>query len=295
MEVFMNKTSTLHENMDMPDPDFPVKLHDLMFFKKGEEAFPVHWHEENEFIYISTGSAAFECNLKPMIVNAGDLIVMNSNDLHRGVSLSDDLSYYCIIMDTAILHSRTMDICETKYLMPIDQNRIIFENLVNRDEEVIFCINRFIEEYKKRDVGYELELKACLYRLLVILLRRHVEKVLTTNESNTRIKNLERFNPILKYIEIHYNEELTLDMLCSMGNMSRFHFCRQFKELTGKTLNEYINFIRIDKSLDLIKNSELTITEIALSSGFNDINYFSRVFKRYYKLSPSRLREKIFN
>lgn len=282
---------SLHETMDMPDRNFPVKLHDSKNFKSGQEAFFAHWHEENEFIYILKGKAVIECNLKPFTAAAGDFIALNSNDLHRGICLSDDLHYYCIIMDTSILQSKFMDICETKYLTPIIQNRILFKNIIPGDNEIANCIKHFADEYKGKRFGYELELKASLYKLLALLTRNHVQEVLSSNESSIRTKNLERFNPILKYIDIHYNEELTLDMLSSLSNMSRFHFCRQFKELTGKTLNEYINYIRINKAVELIKTSEQTITEIALSSGFNDLNYFSRMFKRLLKVSPSKLRE----
>lgn len=286
----MDKDLSLHENMDMPDPNFPVKMHANLYFKKGQEAFSVHWHEENEFIYVTNGSGIIECNLKPLHVSAGDFIVVNSNDLHRGLSLSDDFRYYCIIMDSSMLQSKTIDTCETKYLIPIMQNRILFSNLVSEDKDIEACLKHFIKEYINKEMGYELELKGTLYRILALLLRRHVKSILTEDESNVRTKNLERFNPVLKYIEANYNEMLSHDKVSAMANMSRFHFCRLFKELTGKTLNEYINSIRINKAVELIKNSELSITEIALSTGFNDLNYFCRMFKRLQKISPGKLR-----
>lgn len=286
----MGKDLSLHEDMNMPDPNFPVKLNDCPIAKTGEVAFDNHWHEEIEFLYFENGSAIIECNFVPIHVQAGDLIVVNSNDAHGGVSLSDDLTYHCIIMDTSLLYSKSINICETKYLTPIVQNRIVFKNKISNDLAVTQCINSFVKEYKNKEHGYELALKASMYQLLVLLLRYHVEKMLTPNQYSAKVKNLQRLDPVFGFIDEHFNEKLSLEKLCSIANMSKYHFCRQFKEITGKTLSDYINNLRVDKANYLIKNSDLNITEIGLNVGFNDLNYFSRVFKKIKKVSPSQIR-----
>mgnify|MGYP001943253646 FL=1 len=74
--------------------------------------------------------------------------------------------------------------------------------------------------------------------------------------------------------------------------MSRSHFCRLFKEVTGQTLIEYVNDIRLSKAKAMLQDPNLSITEIALSTGFSDINYFSRLFKKTYQISPSGMRMK---
>jgi AraC-like DNA-binding protein len=74
-----------------------------------------------------------------------------------------------------------------------------------------------------------------------------------------------------------------------MLNISRHHFCRQFKNLTGKSAIDYINIVRIEKAYVLLKQGTLNVTEAAISTGFNNISYFSRLFKYYKKMSPSQV------
>jgi AraC-like DNA-binding protein len=75
-----------------------------------------------------------------------------------------------------------------------------------------------------------------------------------------------------------------------MTHMSRCHFCHTFRNVTGKNLQEYVNELRVEKAKILLRDTDLNITEIANSVGFNDLNYFSRVFKRGAEVSPRKFR-----
>lgn len=73
-------------------------------------------------------------------------------------------------------------------------------------------------------------------------------------------------------------------------NVSKYHFCHLFKEATGKTVVQYINDVRLDKAYHLLKNTDMNITQISMSVGFNDMNYFSRLFRKYKNVPPSKVR-----
>lgn len=287
----MSKDLSLHEKMTMPNPHFAVKLTSYSSKQYGSEIFANHWHEQIEILYFKSGSAFIRCNSMPIYVKAGDLVIVNSNDLHLGVSLSDNLNYYCIILDTSILYSKTIDICDTKYITPIAQNYIVFRNKISDDKAVTACIDNFIKEYTEREIGFELALKFCLYQLFTLLLRNHSAYTMSSQQYNKRIKNLEIFNPVLQYIENHFNEELNIDMLSKMANMSKYYFCHSFKELTGKTFTEYLNIIRINKSELMLKSSSMNVTEVAEACGYNDLNYFSRLYKKYKNVPPSKAKQ----
>ena len=188
-----------------------------------------------------------------------------------------------------MFQSRHVDTCETKYINPISQNRILFKNKIANSKEISKLIHEFVKEFEAKEIGYEMAVKATLYQLLVLLLRNHVQLVLTSKEYDARMRNLVRLNGILEYIENNYGEKITLDQLCSIANISRFYFCRLFKSITGKSLGEYLNQLRINKAEALLKNGEVNITEAAMSCGFDDINYFSRMFKKYKNESPSSI------
>jgi AraC-like DNA-binding protein len=285
----LEKFEELREPMDMPDPHFPIKLHHNYFDQQGMVIFPHHFHEHLEFLYIVTGKALIECGSTTITASAGDLIVVNSNELHYGISLSSDLYYYALIADISLLHSQSVDAAETKFITPMTQKRLLLQNYVGDDSKVSSCMLAIIHELEQREFGYELAIKSELYRLLTLLLRGHVATVLTKDEYAERMKNIERFTPVFKHIEDSYKDELSVDQLASMANLSRFHFSRLFKELSGHTVTEYITMTRLGKADYLLRHSPLTVSEVAAATGFNDIYYFSRTFKKHKKVSPSSL------
>lgn len=279
--------------MPMPDPHFPLKLHEIRSEEVGKTLFSHHWHKHLEFLYVMKGKAKFECNSNILLASAGDLVVVNSNDLHNGINLSDDLYYYAIIIDPNLLHSHSVDAVETKYITPLTQNQILIRNMIKQDPKIRTCILAIVDEMRRREFGYELSVKSYLYQLLAHLIRHYVERVLSENDHSTRIKNLERFTPVFQYIEQNHQKEITVDHLAQIAGLSRYHFSRLFKELTNKTITEYINKIRIDKAEYLLRNTTMSVSEVALASGFNDIYYFSKIFKKTRQIAPSELRAQI--
>lgn len=275
----------------MPDRQFPVKLHKINCNEIGKTLFSHHWHPHLEFIYVISGEARVDCNSSSYHIRKGDLIVVNSNELHHGIALTDDLLYYAIIVDPAVLHSQSADAIETKFIIPLIQNQLWIQNYVAQDNQVKPLLFAIVDEITERPFGYELAVKSLLYQLLLHLLRNYVRKVALENDYHPRIRNLERFTPVFQYIEKHYNKEITVEQLAALAGLSRYHFSRLFKELTNKTITEYINQIRIEKSEYLLRNTTMNISEIAHASGFNDIYYFSRTFKKNKNISPSQLRK----
>jgi AraC-like DNA-binding protein len=287
----MNHPEALREFMPMPDPHFPFKIHPCRKVEHGATLFQHHWHEHLEFIYCTSGKAMIECNSVPLTVEAGDLVVVNSNELHYGVSLSDDLLYYAMIVDISLLHSHSPDAIETKFITPISQNHILFQNRIFNDQEINICMVSLVRELEVKEPGYELSIKSHLYRILTILFRHYVAPTESIDGYKMRMKNLERFTPILSYIAENYQGPLSVNLLAGMVGLSRFHFSRIFKELTSRTVTEYINVIRINKSEFLLRNTPMNISEIALATGFSDIYYFSKVYKKFKKEPPSKLRK----
>lgn len=284
------KDYSLYEVMTMPDPNFPVKVM-INSFSKQDIAYEKHWHEHIELLFFKEGSAIVECNYTPIEVAPLDVVILNPTDLHRIISTSDYLSYHVIIIDVKMLLGQYLDTCNTKYISPIDQNSIIFKNKINKNELINKCLDDIILEFAEKKIGYELEIKSSIYHLFVLLLRNHVEKYLTQSEYNMRIKYLERFNTLFKYIEKHYNEKITISHCAKMLNITDSHFCHLIKIITGKTLSNYVNYIRFLKAKTLLKSTDMSITEIALATGFNDIAYFTRIFRRLSNTSPSEYRK----
>lgn len=185
------------------------------------------------------------------------------------------------------LFSGHVDLCQAKYLSPLSENLIVFQNLIENDSEVLKCITTIIKEYFNGDIGHELAVKAHIYNLIVLLLRNYIDEFI--KEKNIyKLDNFKRFHEVFEYIDNNYSKKICAKELSSIAHISTYYFCRIFKQITGRTATEYINEIRLKKSIELLKNDTMNITEISINCGFNDVNYFCRLFKKKYGVSPTK-------
>lgn len=99
-----------------------------------------------------------------------------------------------------------------------------------------------------------------------------------------------KFSHVLDYIDEHYMNELTLDEAASFSGFSKYHFSRLFKQYTQTTFYEYLSVRRVKAAAGLLARPDLSITEIALLSGFNSISTFNRIFKQQKNCTPSEFR-----
>ena len=94
----------------------------------------------------------------------------------------------------------------------------------------------------------------------------------------------------ISYIEKHYDSKISLASIADYVGLSSSYLCRVFKEETGLNINTYINNLRMSKAVVLLGNKNSYIKEVAVSVGFDDQLYFSRLFKKYYGVTPSQYR-----
>lgn len=113
------------------------------------------------------------------------------------------------------------------------------------------------------------------------------------------VKNyaMKGYSPVIKeiisYIDFHYSEDLNLNFFSSKFNITKTYLSNLFKKETGSTLTDFIHQVRMRKAITLINSSSIPITAIATACGYNDINYFIRMFKRNYGLSPKQYQKMI--
>jgi len=111
------------------------------------------------------------------------------------------------------------------------------------------------------------------------------------------IKDLDRkywpsfLKDVYKYIENNYTRKLYLDETAKRACLSKYHFCRVFKILTGQTVIEYVNNIRIEKAKELLRKTFFSITEICFEVGFTNLSSFNRTFKKMAGVAPTEYRK----
>jgi len=157
--------------------------------------------------------------------------------------------------------------------------------------EVERILNNVLHEYKNRMVGFDLIIRALLLNLLVIVGREFSKSIETNQDSLLYDSHRGSIMKAIQYINENYTEDFSIDFIASKAMLSKSYFCYFFKNVTGKTFVEYLNGLRISKSMELLKQSHKKILDICYESGFKNISHFNRLFKQHTGLSPTAYRK----
>lgn len=261
----------LYENISELEKDFPIKVRRY----KGHSLSP-HWHEHIELLHLLSGSGIFSCNTKTTEAHCGETIVVNSNELHS-FEADNDIDYICVIINPAIFDD-------------VNCKNTILESKIPKDEFITSAFSRIYNEYEKNSVCSDMIIKGEIYLLMAYLIKNHTSVHLSQSEYNTRINRIEKINSFLDYIHKNYNRPLTTSDLANKWYITESYLCKIFKHSVGISVLEYLNSFRIYKAAILLKNTDEDISEIARSVGFDNLNYFDRIFKRYKGTSPKKYR-----
>nr|WP_242828133.1 AraC family transcriptional regulator [Enterocloster clostridioformis] len=143
------------------------------------------------------------------------------------------------------------------------------------------------DEEKQGDSYCQIQLRSLLHQILVVLGRCQE----TRGEGHALEETEEAMVSAARYMNQHYQEGLTLGEVAAFANMSPTYFSKKFKGSTGLCFKEYLNYIRVQKASDMLRNTDLSVTGVAMACGFSDGNYFGDVFRRLTGVSPREYRK----
>ena len=116
--------------------------------------------------------------------------------------------------------------------------------------------------------------------------------VLKSSERMREPESRRSINEIIAYINHYYYDDISTSDIADHFFISSEHLCRQFKKITGKTITQYLNMVRILNARKALEETDRTITDISTSCGFTNLTHFYRVFKNQVGISPSLYRNK---
>lgn len=267
---------SLYEKKIINDEEFPVQMFENRIRIPACFCSP-HWHEHLELHFILKGKGVIYCNQKPLLLNQGSLAIINSNELHEGVSFTPDFHALVIIFEMGMFSKE------------IANYNVIFKSLIESDLVINDLVMSIYEEENEKISGYKLAMKGKLYELIAYLVRNYVSQSLSDRENISRIRNLGRLNTVLQYIQENYTEAITNQELADLIHISEYRFCHMFKESIGKSPINYINEVRLKKAYSLLEQKEMTVSQIAAAVGFQDYNNFGRLFRKYYGFPPTKV------
>lgn len=236
-----------------------------------------HFHLHHELYYLVNGRAKYFVGSKIHLLNAGDFIIIPKNEYHKTEYFSDtDIERLMLIFDDDFLGKDYLD-----YFEKLSELRHI--RVQAAEMHPLRSIFKKIEDESTQKLdGYENMQKMYLRQLLILLARygRDVNQGLS--------ETYKMAQDAARYISANCSNELTLKDVADKYSLSPGHFSKQFKKATGVGFTEYILISRISMAKEMLDAGEKNISTVAFACGFNDSNYFSRMFKKLNGISPKK-------
>lgn len=257
-----------------------------------------HIHDYIEILYTLSGEFKILLNNKEYFFCEGDIVIINSNEIHNIIALHPGLNKYMVIkFKPDMLYTTSQSFFEIKYVMPFILNESTHQKIFKKEDVEDTLIPQIIhgvyQEYTEKNYGYELAIRANILNLFLFILRSWRVKNIDLNINQDINKDIiNRLNSALDYINSNYHEDITALDMANRCHLSFSYFSRIFKKIMKKNFKDYLNYVRISKAEKLLCASELNITEIAIAVGFSTSSYFIYLFKEYKGISPKQFRKK---
>ncbi len=285
-EVRSNGFEKVHYDWD----DFPVLLRKNTFdFDCKPSSAQSHWHHDVEFIAVIEGSVLYNVNGEIIRMCAGEGIFVNAQQFHY--ILSDDGAYsqfYCAVIHPMLLCS--LPRVEQLYVAPVLTNEnipyIFLQNNIPWHAEVLRYVGEIYET--SRSGAAELKIQQEFLKLWEVLYENMGERAVIPAVPNHHLSSLKN---MITYIHEHYREKMSLEEICRAGNVGKTSCTAIFKEYVGCTPIGFLTEFRLQKGAELLRETKMTITEIAYETGFSGASYFAEAFKNSFGCSPREYRK----
>lgn len=255
---------------------------------------PNHWHNEFEIIYIKKGKGLISIDLDYYEVKEKDIVLILPGQLH---SIEQDsinvMEYENMIFSMDLLVSKYDDACNTSFFTPMTKRLIQLPSILNEEncdyyDKLSSCLDNIDEICKSFPKAYELSIKGNLFQFFAVLFNKIPKVTLPTVKKR---KSLDKLKLIIKYVENNYANDITIEEMSELCNFSQSHFMKFFKSNMDVSFIEYLNDYRLTIASRLLISSSSSILAIALESGFDNLSYFNRLFKKRFDMTPSQFRK----
>ncbi|MBR2895195.1 MAG: AraC family transcriptional regulator [Oscillospiraceae bacterium] len=235
-----------------------------------------HTHSYAELFYVVSGKGLFQIDSEQYPVSAHQMIIVNPNVAHT------ELSYHASPLEYIVLGIAGLEFSSNK----TEENRFQILNYQNGGS-ILTCLRNILQETGDALPGFETICRAYMEILIVRLMRDTNFRLISdpTPASSSQCATVRR------YIDNHFKEPLTLEHLADIAHVNKYYLAHSFKEEFGISPISYLLNRRIEESCYLLLQTDMSLSQIARILGFSSSSYFSQLFRKTKKISPSDYRK----
>ncbi|MBQ3912069.1 MAG: AraC family transcriptional regulator [Lachnospiraceae bacterium] len=249
-----------------------------------------HFHDEYEIYYLLEGKRLYFIGQNTYLIGKGTMVFINKNVIHK-TGLASGPYHDRILIEFAgepfgSFYSFFGDLSLEAFFEKHQGIMEFDERERNHVENLLLGIQSEIHHKKP---GYRLAVMNRLASLLIFA-HRHAEDGQSTHSSLPKNPKHQKVDDVAKYIATNCTSPLSLESVADTFFVNKCYLSRIFKEITGFTINEYINVHRIQKAQELLSSTDMSVTDIASECGYESLTYFEKVFKTYREITPLKYR-----
>ena len=245
-----------------------------------------HIHPTLEMFYFEKGEGVIEIGKTVFPVKAHDLFIVDSSKLHIQYckEKTQPLFYYAFEVDEVALTGFNKN--------SITARGYFYHELKKPDNPVRQKIIQLVDEAKNKEYNYLSKIQLFFNEIFIDILRLVFAQSPKPVEETGNIVNVQALERAKSYIDEHFTDQITVDELAVLAFMSKSYFITQFKTFFQITPKQYLNLVRIQRACALLTTTDDSILKIALKTGFSNPVYFTEIFTKTTKLSPTEYRKK---
>lgn len=254
-------------------------------------SYAQHWHNAFEILVPVEGNYWATVCGKTYELSPGDIFLIPSGEPHFLRAPEEGSRFVFLFEFDQILAIKGASYLVSCMSKPLLINRSTCPAIYTRETELF---SEICKEYLHDDSLRDITIYSYLLSLLVGYAKNRV-----ASESSIQLTRLphssgrnyaDRFNGIFDYLDQHFAENLSLESVAEAAGFSKFHFSRTFKQLSGCNFYEYLCLRRIKAAESLLTQQEMSMSQIALQSGFSSVSTFYRIFKQMKGCTPTQYR-----
>ena len=278
----------LKENKPHGTKDDPFSTYHI---QNGGQSFqiPVHWHDELEIIYVKSGFLTVNISGENYIGKPGDAFVVSPGNLHFMGSQTGTVDYFTFLFPLKYIAFRTDDMLDDKLIEPLNSGHLMIspeikDTVKEQCEQLAGVYAAEIDESESKITG-QIKKKIILLQFIHELWKKGFIVENDTTGRNTVEKEM------VSYIQQNYTGKILLREFGEQFHLSEKYISRYFKDHFHITLSQYVTYLRLEHAKQMLQETDISVTEVAMQSGYQNISYFIRSFKKMYGVSPLKYRK----
>ena len=279
------KQDLVTQKIEFEDDNFRIYVKE-----HSNEVVEKAYHEEIEIKYHYEESA-LSIGSEIILAKSGDVTVANPYEVHSNISINQSHGKYCVvILDLDFLSGTNRDGIDLRRIL-IGNERKICNHIVSNER--LGAIIRTIEaEMREKREYYKTVVHSLINEFFAVLIRDYLQESNDEKGAYVGAKQLKLIAPALYRIHLNYAKKFSVEELAEACSISKYHFCRVFKQVMGLTVVQYVTKYRVDVAEVMLLSATDSINEVAYKCGFSDESYFYRCYKRLKGIAPGKVNKK---